>query len=111
MNTWKTTIGISLLLLIIFLLFKNPSDPPYFKGPFQWSRMEVKMAQTSGASAFPVYASIDRMNEIFQMEVGDECYFLKDDGWRWRDTKDPAFALAPVFCPGKGGGWTMLPGT
>lgn len=50
------------------------------------------------------------MTEVFKMEVGDECYFLRDEGWRWRDTKDLAFALAPVFCPKKGGGWAMLPG-
>ena len=67
------------------------------------------MAEISHATAFPVYASIEKMKEIFRMEVGDECYFLKDDGWRWRDAKDPAFALAPVFCPKKGGGWAMLP--
>ena len=110
MKKWKITSGILLAFIVFFLLRGNSSNHPYFDGPFHWSRMEIKTARTSRASAFPVYESIEKMTEVFKMEVGDECYFLRDEGWRWRDTKDLAFALAPVFCPKKGGGWAMLPG-
>ena len=110
MKKWKAAVGIFLIFAVSLFVYRMPSDAPYFNGPFHWSRMEIKVAEVSHATAFPVYASIETMKVIFQMEVGDECYFLKDDGWRWRDTKDLGFALAPVFCPKKGGGWAMLPG-
>lgn len=109
MKLGKTATAIFCFAAIIFIFHTMSKNSPRFQGSFHWNKMEIKNSGVSDASDFAVYESIERMTKIFQLETGDECYFLKEEEWIWRDAKDPAFALVPVFCPKKGGGWAMLP--
>ncbi|MGF6525702.1 hypothetical protein [Variovorax sp. PvP013] len=105
----KTVIAIFCVVAIILLFHTMSKNSPRFQGSFHWKKMEIRKSGASNASDLAVYESIEKMIKIFQLEVGDECYFLEEEEWIWRDAKDPVFALAPVFCPKKGGGWAMLP--
>ena len=83
-------------------------SPPEYQGSFKWVRTEIEGSELRKINP-EVFDSLEKMNKIFSLEAGDECFFLLDKEWIWRDKKDPAFLLAPVFCPEKGGGWAMPP--
>lgn len=108
MTLGKTVAAIFCVTAIIFLFHTMSKNFPRFQGSFHWNKMEIRNSGASDASDLAVYESIEKMTKIFQLETGDECYFLVAEEWIWRDAKDPAFALAPVFCPEKGGGWAMI---
>lgn len=82
---------------------------PKYTGDFKWVRVVVgNLGRAQGAET-KVFGSLDTLREIFSLRAGDECFYLTGEEWVWRDKKDPAFSLVPIFCPTKGGGWAMPP--
>ena len=97
MRFGRTLVAILLLTLATFFLYQISTNLPRFQGQFHWEKVEIMMSAAPGSSDLEVYESIRNMTKVFQLEPGDECYFLTEEDWIWRDIKDPAFALAPVF--------------
>ncbi|AKC68812.1 hypothetical protein MB84_04080 [Pandoraea oxalativorans] len=45
---------------------------------------------------------------LFRLTKGDDCLFLSGSDWERHDAKDPYMVFVPVFCVGKGAGWTLI---
>lgn len=105
----KFSFAFVILIIGIFVTRSTFNAPPVYDGHFQWKKIIVKddiAEYTEGK----VFESVnENLKVIFKLEKGDECYFLHDKNWVWRDKKDPSFMLLPIFCPKKGGGWAMPP--
>lgn len=103
-----------ILLLLVAAIFGGVvmifSSTPKYIGEFKWIRVVVvgDPRKSQGVET-KVFGSIDKLHEIFSLSAGDECFYLTGEEWVWRDKKDPAFSLVPIFCPTKGGGWAMPP--
>jgi hypothetical protein len=93
------------LSLIVFFLASKPNN---FTGKFKWQKFHIPENLAPGHTNSEVYESIENMKKIFDLEVSDECHYLAGDEWTWKDRKDPASSLVPIFCWNKGGGWAML---
>jgi hypothetical protein len=98
-----------LLIIGIFVACSIFNAPPVYNGKFEWRKIIVH-ADIAEYTSGKVFESVNEdFKVIFKLEKGDECYFLHDENWVWRDKKDPFFMLLPIFCPKKGGGWAMPP--
>jgi len=102
----------SLLFLFATILsggFMSFSSSPRYKGPFNWNRVVIGQNASLGGTDFEVFESVkkEKMDKVFSLQAGDECFYLKSEELTWRDKKDPSFLMVPIFCPKKGGGWAM----
>lgn len=86
----------------------SPVEPVY-QGEFDWKRWNIERQIDCSYSYCFVYVRMKPFERSFQIEAGDECYFLDGDQWLAREPKDPGIWWHPVFCVGKGGGWGYFP--
>lgn len=104
---------VAALIVVVILIFAGLYGvrfrSPTYVGEFKWVRVVVGDRVESQGVESKVFHSIEKPSEIFSLNAGDECFYLSGEEWVWRDKKDPAFSLAPVFCPKKGGGWAVPP--
>lgn len=82
---------------------------PKYQGAFNWTRVIIEHNEDLDWTNSSVFKSIEKMDKIFSLQMGDECFYLNDEEWIWHDKKDPVLTLVPIFCPKKGGGWAIPP--
>ncbi|HYD60923.1 MAG TPA: hypothetical protein VEC35_11240 [Noviherbaspirillum sp.] len=88
----------------IFLYIMRTPTPPWM-GPFTGKRVVIQKDIDPTLTASWVFADLVNFQKSFQLTKGDDCFVLTAPEWRWKDAK-AGLSFVPVFCPGKGAGWS-----
>ena len=95
-------LGAALASIVLYIMGKQ--TPPW-TGPFIGKRVVIQKETDPSFSTSWVFVDVVGFQKMFQLQKGDECFVLTAPDWRWQDAKG-GLAFVPVFCPGKGAGWT-----